>query len=966
MKKNDSFLRQNRYIFISFFLTAFLWLLIYLVCSIGVLGSNTILRMDLYHQYCPLFAELYDKIISGNFSSYSWESGLGSSFWGNYFNYLSSPVGFIVALFGHKNVPEAIAAMILIKGALSAAAFTYYIKKSQHNTSISSVIFGILYSFCGYVLAYYWDLMWLDAVVLLPLVLLGIERIINNGYIWTFCGSLALTMFSNYYMSYMLCIFSVIYFFYYYAISYPSKAVLNSNAFPEGKVSLINKLRNSRFFRSGFRFAIAALLTGGIMAVVLIPTYTILQACSATSSSFPSEMSSYFNFFDFFANHISSLETTIRSSGDDVLPNVYCGMLTVVLAPMFFFTRTISKKEKISTILVLAILFVSFNTNYLNYIWHGFHFPNDLPYRFSFIYSFILLIVAYKTFIRLNEFTSRQIGISGTAVTAMIILITKVGSKNVEDRTIYISLIFAVIYTVVLTVFKDKKYEKSAVAFILCLFVWCEVIVADTQAIKNTVTKESYEADYEEFRTIKNTLDTIENGDTSYRMELSDLRTRMDGCWFGYNGASVFSSMAYEATAKLEDRLGEMSNGINSFTYNPQTPVFNMMHSIKYVVQNNDIDVFSDNRYYSHAAEYGKYTAYKNNYYLPIAYGVSNNIEKWDTSFDINADYVNPFILQGEYFDLATGAGNPFKEINVSFISYNNVNAFTEDLNAGSYTFNKTTADSDGSATFYFRTDKPGNVYIFYNVDSGSEKEATFNSDRNTINASCAQDYIVDMGHFEKGQTITASIPFEANSGSVRVYACSFNDSVFEKGYNKLKKNVMSIDKFTDDKIEGKFSAKSSCILYTSIPYDEGWKVTVDGEKVKKNDYVNIGGGLLGIKVKKGNHDITFKYEVQNLKASMFISAISAIILIIVYILFSKNKRALCNFNPIRNNYYEYEIRAAKKAKINTEKTNIEHPKVFSKEIIVPPEKSYNKEIIKPSLPVNYTIEDIETNKNGE
>ena len=136
--------------------------------------------MDLYHQYGPLFAELYERVMNGASLTYSWVSGLGSCFLGNYFNYLSSPIGAIVLFFGHNNVPEAIAAMILIKAALSASTFTYYIKRSLKNQSFVTVSFGVMYAFCAYMLAYYWNVMWIDAMVLLPIILLGIERIINH------------------------------------------------------------------------------------------------------------------------------------------------------------------------------------------------------------------------------------------------------------------------------------------------------------------------------------------------------------------------------------------------------------------------------------------------------------------------------------------------------------------------------------------------------------------------------------------------------------------------------------------------------------------------------------------------------------------------------------------------------------------------------------------------------------------
>ena len=65
--------------------------------------------------------------------------------------------------------------------------------------------------------------------------------------------------------------------------------------------------------------------------VTLLPTYFLLRGSSATSDSFPTTFESYFTIFDFLTSHLSALETTIRSSGDDVLPNIYCGVLPLLL-----------------------------------------------------------------------------------------------------------------------------------------------------------------------------------------------------------------------------------------------------------------------------------------------------------------------------------------------------------------------------------------------------------------------------------------------------------------------------------------------------------------------------------------------------------------------------------------------------------------------------------------------------------
>ncbi|MGN0467277.1 MAG: YfhO family protein, partial [Acutalibacteraceae bacterium] len=953
-KKKDNLFYRNRFVIISFLVTAGTMLILYMITQIFPFGDNTVLRMDLYHQYGPLFSELYDRLMNHDGLTYSWQSGLGSCFLGNYFNYLSSPIGAIVVFFGHKHVPEAIAAMILIKAALSSATFTYYLKKSQHSHSIMGVAFGVLYAFCAYMLAYYWNVMWLDAMVLLPIVLLGIERIIDNGSIRIYVGSLALSLFSNYYMSFMLCMFAVIYFFYYYIMRYPRKAVISEQFRDEHPKGIINKLKNSRFLSSGFRFAGASLLAAGLIAFALIPTYKILQTCSATSGSFPDDLKSYFNFFDFFANHLAALETTIRSSGDDVLPNVYCGMLAVILAPLFFFTKSISKKEKLTTLGLLAVFYISFNCNYFNYIWHGMHFPNDLPYRFSFMYSFILLVMAYKTFVRLNEFTSKQIGVIGAAILAFVFIIDKVESKNVDSATIYVTLIFTVVYVMMLTLFKDKKYEITSVAVLMCVCVCSEVIIADVGSFPNNINRASYVSDYDDFRTVKERLDTIEQ-DNFYRMELTDLRTRMDPCWFGYNGVSIFSSMAYEKVAKLENRLGMMSNDINSYTYNPQTPVYNMMHSLKYIVNNETPNVLS-NKYYKKITSQSKYTAYENKYYLPIAFGVNTDIKNWDYKDSISAKDVNPFEVQGDFFEKATGVSDPFEKVSVSYINYNNINAFPEITENGIYSYTKTTADSDGSATFFITTQKKGNIYIYYNVDNASEKDITVNSSIGTITHSASQDCILDLGRYDANETISINVPFEGNNGNLRLYVYTINDSILNKGYEKLSDRAFNVEKFENTLIEGTFSTKEDCVLYTSIPYDAGWYVYVDGEKVDNDSLVAIGDAFLGINIEKGNHEIKFEYHVQGLSTGLKISAGSLVILIaIIIISILRKRKSPSKKRPVYsspNKYYSEDIliKPAARPQIRQTASNPQTvvvkrdnaKPIVRRELITPPVKTNN------------------------
>ena len=169
-----------------------------------------------------------------------------------------------------------------------------------------------------------------------------------------------------------------------------------------------------------------------------------------------------------------------------------------------------------------------------------------------------------------------------------IILIQKIGSKNVEDITVIISVIFVVTYCLVFFLMKDEKYQRSAIAVLLLCCVIGEVACANTDRYSMSQTKTNFVGDYAEFRELKGKLDEYDGSD-DYRMELTYNRARMDPAWFGYNGVSTFSSMAYEKLSNVQSDLGLNGNYINSYTYNLQTPVYNMMHSLKYVVNNNTL-----------------------------------------------------------------------------------------------------------------------------------------------------------------------------------------------------------------------------------------------------------------------------------------------------------------------------------------------------------------------------------------
>lgn len=877
----SKFIDNNIYVGLAFICAAVLMLLVYYCYEIIPFGGRTVLRMDLFHQYGPLFAELYDRITGFKSLIYSWTTGGGGSFIGNYFNYLSSPIGAIITLIaGHENVPEAVGAMVLVKNALAASTFAFYLKKSTDKNDFTVSAFGIMYAFCGFFIAYYWNIMWIDAMYLLPLIILGIEKIINDRKCKLYVISLAVSFFSNYYMTYMICIFSVVYFLVYFIGKNALKDSYDDipvtvNDEGENESSFINKILYNRFLRSGTLFATSSVVAALLTAFALIPTYFCLKACSATSGTFPTETTFYNTIFDFIANHLAALEPTIRSSGDTVLPNVYSGVLAVILLPLYAFCDKINAKEKVAHIVLLAVFFVGFNLNYANYILHALHFPNDLPFRFSFIYSFFLLQMAYQVIVHIKSINTKGIVGSGLAVLIFTILVQEIGMANVDNDTVYITVGFTVAYTLILSLMKKKDIAQSAVALLLMCCVFAEVAIADIDHIKITQEKVNFVNDYDDFRKLKKTLDKKEESD-DYRMELTWSNTIMDPSWFNYNGLSVFSSMAYEKSANLQDKLGMDSNYINSYIYYSQTPVYNAMMSLKYLVKNDERNINTD--LYDFVANCGKYTAYENKYYMPLAYTVNEKM------VDFAADYSNPFDIHNDFWYYSTGIYGVMKTIDVQKYTVENITDNGNDFYSDTFTYFKEKSNAEGKITLEYYIPENQNVYLYVKGSTIESIDVHTEDSGFSTTQNLNEPYILDCGKCAPGEILTVEIPIPADkdSGYVECYAAGLDIDILDAGYEVLKQGGLNIEEFDDTYIKGHINVGDNKILYTSINYDEGWTIKVDGKEAEK---LKIGDALIGINIEPGVHDIEFSYEPQGLKLGIILSATTALLLIVFLIL---------------------------------------------------------------------------------
>jgi uncharacterized membrane protein YfhO len=301
------------------------------------------------------------------------------------------------------------------------------------------------------------------------------------------------------------------------------------------------------------------------------------------------------------------------------------------------------------------------------------------------------------------------------------------------------------------------------------------------------------------------------------------------------------------------------------------------MHALKYVVNNNE-GIVMNPIFYEPIFSKDKFTANKNLYYLPIAYCANPALTDWDYT------NTNPFVVQSDYFTKATGSEDPFSRLPIKGAEYNNVDEIYYGFDNGEFYYNKTVSDSDASVTFIIVPEVTQSCYLY--VKSSNVDKVIVRSGDYLLTHNDDRESIIDIGIREAGEEIRVELPIaKGNSGNISLFAYGLDTAKFAEGYNKLNEGKLEITSFKETKITGTLTAPKDSILYTSIPYDVGWAVTLNGEKLSADKVFRIGDALLGVKLdKEGANTVEFKYSPTGLALGSYISVAALFALILLTI----------------------------------------------------------------------------------
>lgn len=861
-------IKKHSLYLLSFFIPFIIMACYFAYRNMFPFGNSSILTVDLGQQYVDLFAYFRRTVLSLDLHSllYSFSNGYGGEMIGIWAYYLLSPLNIILLIIPAKFINFSILLIILFKYGLSGLTFSVFLKHKGVKKDLIILSMAVAYALNGWMIANQLNVMWLDGIVLLPIIILGINQILKNNKYYLFIISYTAMLIINYYIAYMITLFSIIY-------------VIGN--------LLVNDSIHRRFRKLiavGGSHIVSLLLA----AFIFLPNLLELKNGKAAYTLSTVKWKVEYNPLKMISKLFDgSFNFSQMPSG---YPNIFVGSIVIIGFLIFFCNNQIQLKRRIMTLLITLILVVSMFFEPLDLVWHAMQFPIWYPYRFSFIFCFwVIYVAAIGLDKQVEHIKLKEILISGVILLAgLSYAALNINSFNYMSLTKYlISLAFIAISFVVIHVSnKDNKY------YLLCLLV---ITVGDTGLNAfNSLNSISYVSndDYMKYTaTLNRHVNDIRQKDNSfYRISKDFYRTRDDPIGSNFYGGSTFSSTLRKSTPDFNQKVGnayttgsiDYSNGtivtdsllsfkyfINTINYNKAYPMI-QKSSNRYDIVNNDvqkIDIFQ---------------IFKSNNSFPLVYTASDNVFSKIIASD-------PIKYQNSMVKQVTGNNSDVFSENMHYtILSQNTNAIT---GLNNQVIAKNNLLKDGQITIKYQHKKGMVPYLIVPASMNQQKcTIKVNGEELNLPSEFQSTFVVSLPN-NKDNQITIKLLND------KVYTNEFNIASLnlpkflnetkairkQNNYIKLNNNTVSANINVSTRRQA---------VATSIPYSNGWTLTIDGKKhpIKIINDEFIGFDNLPI----GKHQIKLSFYPAGLNAGILISSITLLLMIGFYLYKKKdNKKGL-------------------------------------------------------------------------
>ena len=890
------------------FMIPFVGLLVLrLISSICFNGQYSMLYSDQYHQYYPFFVAFRNALRSGDSLLFSWDVGMGMDYLGLISYYLASPLNLLTVILPESMMLGYFSALMPIKLSLASLFFSIFLKKLYSKDDYSLCIFGSFYGLCAWALGYQWNIMWLDTFALLPLVALGAIFLLRDKKFILYTITLFLSLFSNYYIGFFTCIFVLLTFICY--------QICRWSGF-------------KRFCADFIRIAAFSALAIALTAVLFLPALKALGATESSVNTFPNtfrlnivDQHNWKGLLDAMRQVAGNMNGGLTPTFKEGLPNLYCGVFANLLAILFLTSRRVKLRDKLCTTFLLLFFNVSFVIRQLDFIWHGFHFTNMIPYRFSFLYSFVVLYMAYRAWLIRKSFRIWQILTAALVAVTLICLNSQLfvfrdllaGNialypwnqwQSIQDNigiiaenSVYIvyNLGFLLLYTVVMLFtyrwkkppvtterrrkqkyLQDLRYRRNMGSAVLCGIMTLELIanIINFGVSFPGTNVSNYPLGKKDTAAVIDYMN--QDDELFYRAEVSHAQTLNDGALNGYHGISTFTSSANVRVTKFMQALGYGAKAsYNRYCYEESSPVADLFLGLKYMIERTGRQ--HNSPYFTNVYSSGSVQLLKNQMYLPLGFLADNQLTNF--SFDM---LDNRFTFQNNLMRTATGIqGKVWHELGEYNLFVTGEKVMIDSQSNTGYCNYTPIASGGGRLTYTYTADREGMMCIHLDLTRRNNFYVTHNG---TVlyNESFSLPQMLAVDYVQPGDIVEVVLTCSSGeSGAANIHAAILDANLFQQCYDILSASTLELTHFSNTRIEGTISCNRDGVLYTSIPQDGNWTAYVDGEPATIS---LIGDAMCGLLLTEGTHTVVFRYQNKAFELGWKISLGALLLLAAAYI----------------------------------------------------------------------------------
>lgn len=784
---------------------------LYAAQGVAPFGPNSLFFGDMDGQYSHFLAGFSELFGRGLF--YTWHKALGGEAlsWAAY--YLFSPFNFLVLLFPTSQMPTAVTLITLAKAVCAGLSMQLFLRRRAG--SRLSVPLSWAWALSGYLLGFSQNIMWMDALIALPLIAWGIRRILEGRSPWLYLVSLAAGIFCCYYIGWMLCLYSLLYFLF---------------GLTAGDAA-------GRKLRVAVRFALASLLAGGLNAWMLLPVAKALgqgKAQAAMEWGFSTNFS--------LPQLLGQLFAGAYPAGQDTntLPLIFCGTLPLVLAVLFFL-RPGPMRPKLASGGLLVCLLLSFWLRTPDLVWHGFQSPSWFSYRYSFLFIFTLLELAALGGKGLAERlpTTRRFASAG----AVALLLACAWGLGLIPGWAAVLTLCCLVAAALLLAMPWRRAAGLLAAFCLAAELtangWSALEAFEPFPSTLPRLTEQWQS----------TVEQLSAQDPSARMQLAE-GGQNTPFLLNYNGLSHYSSSYSQTAYELMRALGCTGTSGWMAWSDGLTQSAASLLGLRWQLGGTASGQWQQQG-----------DVWENPCALPLVVAATDtNSERLalDRPFD-NLNQVYNTLLGED-----AGILHPIE-----------AEPSVQSMEAGADGLHYTVTGENAALRFSLTAPVSGVLYASFPVyDQYCGADVFVNGEAVGQTLLQQENGTICLGQVRAGQTLTVELRPQGDFLSLGGWSFAVEDSqALATACERLQQQGLQVAEFAPGLVRGTIQVPEGCTtLFTSIPAEPGWQVLVDGKETEPG---TGWGALLCVPVAPGERQITLRFAPAGLGAGAAVSLCS-------------------------------------------------------------------------------------------